>query len=298
MPDRVAGPRRASRLRTALLAVLALSMAGSDAFAGEETGRRRFTATYDLRFLGLPVGEATLEAEQDGGRYALDLSAGLRGVAGFFVEGSGKASVAGAASRGGRPTTSFRLDSRYAGKPVVASVEIDAGRVRSTSVEPPPTPRPDRVPVAPHDLRDVVDPLSMLTVALGSAKLDPGLCDRRIPVFDGATRADLVLSRGALVTIQDGAYRGPALDCRVRWVPISGHRALGTNVRRMAENDDMQVRLAPALGGAVLLPLSITVATGWGTVRIEATRWGMPNSDAATAATGRAAVKVRLPNAR
>ncbi len=73
--------------------------------------------------------------------------------------------------------------------------------MRAAEVEPAPTPRPDRVPVAPQDRVGVLDPLTMLMVPLPpgdlAGALDPALCDRRIPVFDGATRADLVLSRAA-----------------------------------------------------------------------------------------------------
>lgn len=312
-----------ARLGPVLLALLGLALLGLA--AGSAPARAlgaspapRFTITYSLSFLNLRVGEATLSLEhapdRDAQRYALELAAGLRGLAGFFVDGTGKAMVAGSRARGGAVTATFRVDSRYAGKPIAVTLDLAGGRVREAVVEPPPTPRPDRVPVAPEDRVGVVDPLTMLMVPLGPARvkadrvkadrpesdrlesetLYPALCDRRIPVFDGATRADLVLSRGGVVTVTEGAYRGPALDCRVRWVPISGHRAQGPNVRRMAENDDLRVRFAPVPDGTLLLPLSIAVATGWGTVRIDATRWG----GEATAPAEKAGVKVRLPGAR
>jgi hypothetical protein len=276
------------------LALLAFVAGAAPARAVGEAPARRFTIGYSLSFLNLRVGEATLAFERAQDRYALELEAGLRGLAGFFLDGAGKAMVAGSAARNGAVTATFRIDSRYAGKPVAVALDLAGGRVRSATVEPPPTPRPDRVPVAPEDLIGVVDPLTMLMIPLGSQALDPALCDRRIAVFDGATRADLVLSRGSAVTVTEGAYRGPALDCRVRWVPISGHRAHGSNVRRMAENDDLHVRFAPVPDGTVLLPVSIAVATGWGTVRIEAARWG----GEAPPPADKANVKVRLPNAR
>lgn len=274
---------------TRLGALLACLLAGVPARA--EPGPLHFSATYRLSFLDLPVGEATLGVEQAGPRYAYDLKAGLRGLAGMFFEGGGTASARGERARTGALTGTFRTESLYGGKPVQVSMTLAGGRARDESVEPPPSPAPDRIPVAPQDKVGVVDPLTMLAIPL-SGPLDPTLCERRIPVFNGAARADLVLSRGNLVTVTEGPYRGPALDCHVRWVPISGHRASGTSVRRMAQNDDMQVRLAPVPGGATLLPLRIAVATGWGTARIEATRWGEATS------TGRGSVKVHLPNAR
>ncbi|MDB5646995.1 DUF3108 domain-containing protein [Methylobacterium sp.] len=286
----VSGRRRGMPVALALVGLLSGAPAAN---AAGDAPTRRFTVAYGLSFLNLRVGEATLAVERAGERYALELEAGLRGLAGFFLDGAGKATVAGSTARGGAAT--FRVDSRYAGKPVAVSLELAGGRVRSTMVEPPPTPRPDRVPVAPDDLIGVVDPLTMLTISLKTSALEAALCDRRIAVFDGAMRADLMLSRGSVVEVTEGAYRGPALDCRVRWVPVSGHRAQGANVRRMAENDDLRVRFAPILDGTLLLPVSISVATGWGTVRIEATRWG---GEAPAAPEQGANVKVRLPNER
>lgn len=284
--------------RSLALALLGFAVTSHPARAVDAAPR--FTIAYELSFLNLRVGEATLTLEQaperDRQRYALDLTAGLRGLAGFFLDGTGKAGVAGYRGRDGAVTATFRVDSRYAGKPIAVTLDLAQGRVRAAEVEPAPTPRPDRVPVAPQDRVGVVDPLTMLMVPLPpgdrAGDLDPALCDRRIPVFDGATRADLVLSRGSVVAVTEGAYRGPALDCRVRWVPISGHRANGPNVRRMAENDDLRVRLAPVPDGTVLLPVSIAVATGWGTVRIDATRWGGEGAPVA-----KPGVTVRLPGA-
>lgn len=111
----------------------------------------------------------------------------------------------------------------------------------------------------------------MLAVPVGPAWLVPSLCNRRIPVFDGAVRADLVLARGAVVTATTSPHRDPALNCRIRWIPAAGHSATDSSVRRRAENDDLCVRLAPIPGGRPLLPLILAVGTGWGTARIEAT---------------------------
>jgi hypothetical protein len=289
--------RRHRQIRALIALSLATAVLGAGAQAAGEAPAARFTAAYGLSFLNLPAGEASLAVERSGERYALELEAGLRGLAGVFFDGAGKATVAGSATRAGAVTATFRIDSRYGGKPIAVALDLAGGRVRSASVAPPPTPREDRVPVAPEDKVGVVDPLTMLTIPLGAAPLDVALCDRRIPVFDGASRADLVLSRGRDRRPPSPSRGGPALDCRVRWVPISGHRSGGSNVRRMAANDDMQVRFAPILDGTLLLPLSITVATGWGTVRIEATRWGgaPPGPEAPAAKAG---VTVRLPNAR
>jgi hypothetical protein len=234
----------------------------------------RFEIRYALSFLGVGVGDAGLKGERKGDAYELSLDAGLKGLAGFFVEGSGTATSRGRIGRSGPVPSEFRLDTRYSGVPIKVDMRLDAGTVRSVALEPEPPPRPDRVPVAPAHRSGVTDPVGMLAIPVGDAPLAPGLCDRRVAVFDGSSRSDLVLSRGAVVDVAEGPYRGKALDCRVRWVPVSGHRPQRPAVLRMAANDEMRIRLAPVPGAGLLLPLSISVATGWGTARIEATRWG------------------------
>ncbi|MDR7035806.1 hypothetical protein J2X36_000542 [Methylobacterium sp. BE186] len=288
-------------LGPAALIVAALSLAALPGPARSEPAPERFSATYGLRFLGLPVGQATLTLDKgpEAGGYGLDLTASLQGLVGFFVDGTGRARASGRLGPGGAVPADFSVESRYAGKPIRVAMRLSRGAVTSLSLEPEPTPRPDRVPLAPKDRTGIVDPLSALAVPAGSAPLDPALCERRIPVFDGATRADLVLSRGALAEVTEGPYRGPALECRIRWVPIAGHRANGPTVRRMAENDEMRVRLAPIPGGGLLLPLSISVATGWGEVRIDATAWGRDKTArSASAEAGRTSVRVSLPRVR
>ena len=228
---------------------------------------------YDLSFLNLGVGAADLTGDLARDRYALKLGGRLTGLAGWFFQGSGSAGSTGRLSPTGTVPNDFRIDSLYGGAPVRVHVVFNDGAVTRSEVEPEPAPKPDRVPVTAADRTGVTDPIGMLAVPVGPGDLAPALCDRRIPVFDGATRADLVLSRGVVVTVAAGPYRGPALDCRIRWVPVAGHRAKGSSVRRMQDNDDMRVRLAPVAGTALLLPLAISVGTGWGTARIEARSW-------------------------
>ena len=269
-------PRAATRAGTVSALGLWLALAAAAMGAPGPEAPAHFVAQYSLSFLKLPVGQADLTADMTGDRYALKLGGSLTGLAGWFFQGSGSAQSRGRLSPLRAIPDSFRIDSRYGTTPVLVRVAFDAGTVKKTEVEPEPAPKPDRIPVTAADTTNVTDPIGMLVVPAGSGPLTPALCDRRIPVFDGATRADLLLSRGAVVTVEAGPYRGPALDCRIRWVPVAGHRARGSSVRRMSENDDLSVRLAPVPGGRILLPLSIAVGTGWGTARIDAIGWGTP----------------------
>ncbi|MDP4005613.1 DUF3108 domain-containing protein [Methylobacterium sp. NEAU K] len=259
-----------------LLTLFFLLTARSADGASRPDAAQRFVAHYSLSFLNVPVGRADLTAEIAADRYVISLDGGLSGLAGWFFQGSGSARSRGRLSPAGTVPGDFRIDSRYGTTPVLVHVAFEAGTVRTAEVRPEAAPKPDRVPLSADDTAKVTDPIGMLAVPVGPGPLAPALCDRRIAVFDGATRADIVLSRGVVVTVAAGPYRGPALECRIRWVPVAGHRAKGPSVRRMAENDDMRVRLAPVPEVGLLLPLTIAVGTGWGTARIEATTWGAP----------------------
>ncbi len=278
LPDRSRPSLARSALATTLLRTLSATVAIASAISAPTAARaeaaRRVVVTYSLSFLNLGVGTADLTADLTSERYAIGLSGRLTGLAGWFFQGDGTARSAGRLSPAGTVPSTFRIDSHYGTAPVRVQVTFDSGSVRKAEVEPEPQPKPDRVPVTVADTTAVTDPIGMLAVQVGPGPLTPTMCDRRIPVFDGATRADIALSRGTVVQVATGPYRGPALDCRIRWIPVAGHRAKGSSVRRMSENDDMRVRLAPATESGLLLPLSIAVGTGWGTARIEATSWG------------------------
>ncbi|TXN42098.1 DUF3108 domain-containing protein [Methylobacterium sp. WL30] len=260
-----------STFSAVLVAMVALVPAASAAPRGD--GSRHVVVKYGLSFLNLGVGTADLTADLTPERYAIGLTGRLTGLAGWFFQGDGTARSSGRLSPAGAVPSTFRIDSRYGTAPVRVLVTFDAGTVRKAEVEPEPQPKPDRVPVTAADTTNVTDPIGMLAVQVGPGPLVPAMCDRRIPVFDGAARADIALSRGTVVQVTAGPYCGPALECRIRWIPVAGHRAKGSSVRRMSENDDMRVRLAPITEAGLLLPLSIAVGTGWGTARIEATSW-------------------------
>jgi hypothetical protein len=142
---------------------------------------------------------------------------------------------------------------------------------------PPLEAREDRVPVKDAHKKGVVDPVSALLMpTLGKGSLtDAGNCNRTIPIFDGATRFNIVLSYGSTQEVQKPGYSGPVLVCNVRYVPIAGHRAGRRATQFMVENRDISVWLAPVEGTRVLVPLRISVRTMVGTSVIEASRFSL-----------------------
>jgi hypothetical protein len=71
----------------------------------------------------------------------------------------------------------------------------------------------------------IMDPVSASVAALADSARD-GSCERRVPVFDGKRRYDLMVHDGGgeatLARSHLSAYTGPALSCRIAVEPISG----------------------------------------------------------------------------
>jgi hypothetical protein len=144
----------------------------------------------------------------------------------------------------------------------------------------------DRVPVTPANKRGIVDPASALMMpAVSRGELtDQANCNRTIPIFDGATRFNVVLSYGETRNVEKPGYSGPVLVCNARYQAIAGHRPDRPGVKFMEDNRDMSVWLAPVEGTRVLLPVRIAVRTTLGTNIIEATRWNRSGAAGTTTA--------------
>jgi hypothetical protein len=108
------------------------------------------------------------------------------------------------------------------------------------------------IPVTPEQLKSAIDPLSgVMALSLGSFEHP---CDRRLPIFDGKQRFDLIFT-------PTGRLEGPAHDhvCNVRLIPISGHKP--------GEGSDsvisgaIEVALRPIPKAHILIPSRVTVPT-------------------------------------
>jgi hypothetical protein len=146
---------------------------------------------------------------------------------------------------------------------------------------PPLTPKPDIVPLREQHLKGVLDPLSAIMVVANYSNADP--CDRRLPIFDGKERFDLVLSYKGEVKVNEQQPSGqPAIAhvCRVKYRPIAGHKA-DAESSYLATTDAIEVSLRPIPSANVLVPYQITIPTmlGYATIvakRVEIQSPGLP----------------------
>ncbi len=232
------------------------------------------TIDYSVNLAGIPIGNAQLTGAFEGPRYRMDVSAVLTGLVGAVTGGQGSARSSGTLAQAPLPNA-FSIATRTSHSGIAVRMALASGNVTQAEVTPPLLDTGDRVPVTAAAKRGVVDPASALAMPARTrgALTDPENCNRTLPVFDGATRFDVVLSYGETREIQKPGYAGPVLVCNARYVAIAGHRPDRPGVKFMEENRDMSVWLAPVEAARVLVPVRIAVRTTLGTNIIEATRW-------------------------
>lgn len=129
----------------------------------------------------------------DGPNYSISGSFSAAGLASILKDISGKTTVSGA-KRGHRlQANEYSLVYKDGKRVRTYDVVYRNGNVTSTTVKPEPKARPDNwVDVKDRDLRSVLDPISGLIIPAGGR-----ICPTRLPIYDGESRLDLVLSPAA-----------------------------------------------------------------------------------------------------
>lgn len=246
-------------------------------FAGSVVDVRAGTvdATYSITLAGLTIGRASLSGVVENGSYSINVSAALTGLAGALTNGSGSGTARG--GLGSAPLSNgFAVTAQSGSTARTVQISASSGNVRGVSIEPPlELPTEGRVPLREQHKLGVIDPISALVMPVRNGNaLDKANCERRLPVFDGTQRFDVVLSYAGTRNVRsEEGYSGPVLVCSARYVPVAGHRPDRRAVKFMIENRNIDTWLAPVNGGRALMPYRISVRTMVGTSVIEARRF-------------------------
>lgn len=117
----------------------------------------------------------------------------------------------------------------------------------------PPDDFPDGfIPVTKEQLRNVLDPLTgVMSLSVGDTARP---CERRLPIFDGRQRFDLVFTPA-------GSPVSPAADqvCHVKMIPISGYKR-GEGSESVISGT-IEVVLRPVPEANIVIPYRVTVPT-------------------------------------
>lgn len=236
------------------------------------------SANYEVRWLGVRIANATVTGEIANGSYRLALDSSYSLV---IASGSIAGRVTGRLSDGSRlAPQAYSLAST--GEPRQRSeIAFEGNTARRVSIEPPLPANwhDERVPMQPQHSRNVLDPMSSFVFAALRAGIggpDDG-CRSTIPVFTGVSRFDVVLAPIAQTARTVRASTGSreqaptTFSCRIRFVPIAGHRPGNSTVRALQGATDMRVDFDQEMVGPVRMPRRIEIPTRWGTVSIRRT---------------------------
>lgn len=233
---------------------------------------RSFRADYTLSYMGVTLGKSSFRSVYDGKGYTLESSFGSAGLASMVADTSGKASVRGRVGKDGAEPHSFVLTYASGRKKGAVRIAFEGGKAVQYTVSPPPraTRAADYIALTDGMLVAVADPLSG---AIVSAANPSDLCRRTIRLFDGETRADLVLSPKGTGTFRTVGFSGETVRCTAKIRPVAGYRKKRRDVATVAASTGT-IDFAPVGVEALWAPVAISLSTGWGPVSVTATRFG------------------------
>lgn len=252
----------------AALGFLLLSPAPSEA---ADTRPSEVKAAYDVNFNGINIGTYEFASTESGHSYKLTGNAKVSLLLGALTwtgatEASGQ--LAGDRARPARYGFEYQAQSRTGS----TRMSFTDDTVTQVLQSPPPRTKEGLVPVLPHHLKGVLDPLTaVLAISRGSPD-NP--CTRRIPIYDGTQRFDILLQPKGQVALEEPRPNGQAVSgfvCRVRYVPIAGYRP-DDGTRYLAENNNIEIVLRPLPGANLFVPQSITIPTIAGNATFVARR--------------------------
>jgi Protein of unknown function (DUF3108) len=250
---------------------LAAGVIGSGAAMAAETWPANVRALYEINFNGFNVGTFEFKSQAESQSYTLIANARLSILLGAFTWNGETRSFGSIVNQAPKPA-SFTFDFRSNLRAGSTKLGFSDGAVTDISNLPPMIPSVPTIPVREQHLKGVVDPLSAIMMLSRSPSADP--CDRRIPIFDGKERFDLLFSHKGEMRVTEQAPSGqPVLAhvCRVRYLPIAGHK-IDNDTKFMAANDAIEVALRPIPSANVFVPYQISIPTMAGSATIISKR--------------------------
>lgn len=125
-------------------------------------------------------------------------------------------------------------------------------------------------PASDEDRAGALDPISTLLSLMTSLPTDEnGVCEGRLPVFDGKARYDLRFNNLGLDDVNTRAWSGEAIRCQAFIEPISGYDP-GDRPDEEETNRPVTIWLAPVDG--VHVPVRFRAQTRIGAINIQATQ--------------------------
>ncbi len=221
-------------------------------------------AHYRLSYNGLDVGHLDVVSSVHGKAYSISGSGAVSVLFGA-LKWSGASSASGEVEHGTPAPKKYDVEWRAGKKTTTVKMAFRDNVATDVVADPPAKLKHDTVPLLASHKVGTLDPFSAM-VRLTKVS-DAGPCDRRVPIFDGWQRFDLVMSfkrKTMLPAEVKGGAPVTGYVCRLVYRPVAGHRA-NDDTKAYVANNDVEVVLRPIAGTSVLIPHSVSIPTAWGT---------------------------------
>jgi hypothetical protein len=229
----------------------------------------RHTTDYSIALGILPIAKASFTTRMNADRYHINGTFSSAGLASVLKDISGRTSISGVKTSSRLQAQQFSLLYSDGKRSRTYNVKMRGGNVTSSTISPAPKKRPgDWVEVKDRDLRAVLDPISGL-IFPENAKV----CPSRLPVYDGESRMDLILTSAGSKPFETKGFKGEAIVCKIKYSPRSGYRHGRKDIEYL-KSISMEVWFAKSEDVKVYAPVYARIPTRIGQVHINATRFG------------------------
>ena len=233
------------------------------------------SAVYQVRFVGLRLGDADVRVNLNDTSYKITGEAKLSFLRRLVFELKGGMRASGKMAATGPRPEDYGLSFKTRKKKGHLTMTFKDNAVSAVSSQPVIKPHVRAIPLTKKHVRAVFDPMSAIFLAGRTERngLDPSVCTRRLPIFDGKHRYDVQLSHIRTVKVEPRGrkgYNGLALVCRAKYHPIAGHRPHHKAVEFMVQTDEIEAWLIPVPQANLYVPYHVVIPTPWGTATVTA----------------------------
>lgn len=222
------------------------------------------SASYILTLGGINIAAMTVDLEDTGSRYKLDLAANVAGLGSLVASGTATAVSTGRSSGSALMADKFDLQTRANGETFTVDVSFAGRDVSSFRVEPPILDSYARVPLERRHMAGVTDFLS--SFVLKGSGLDKSLCQREAGIFTGVERFNIAMSYAGEdeATSPRTGYQGPVVLCTVDYDPVSGHFSNSDITSYLADSNRIIIWYAPLGETGYFIPYRVLLGTNMG----------------------------------
>jgi hypothetical protein len=227
-------------------------------------------AVYKVALNDFDIGSFAFKSQVGGNSYSLesDVRISFAGLVGW----KGQTRTQGALAGKDASPAVYQFNFESPAKSGSVAMNFKDRKVTGLTILPDEPPLPGTLPLTAEHIKGVADPLSAVLSMVRVDGNNP--CDRKISIFDGKQRFDLVLSYRKQVPITETHPSGQPSEgvvCKVKYVPIAGYRET-EELRSLARNNNISITFRPIPSAGLMVPHIVVIPTVAGDAVISASR--------------------------